>query len=204
MTVHPAAQTPTKRERARDMEVNGYKIEIGADLQDADLRGTDLRGTDLRRADLRYADLQDADLQRADLRCADLRGANLRGAGLQRADLRGADLRGADLRGANLQDAVLQDARGGILSVTRLPSGDARLLPTCDGWVLHVGCWTGTTESLRDLIAQEDDWPAATGDEITRRSPMLAALADLCDAYSAAHADDLAAVAHWDAEAATA
>jgi hypothetical protein len=54
------------------------------------------------------------------------------------------------------------------------------------------------------MIASDDpsDWPEAdTLDEIRRRRPMLAALADLCDAYAEAHPDELAAVAHWAEEA---
>ena len=137
-------------------------------------RVPDLRGADLRGANLRYADLRGADL-----RGADLRGANLRG-----ADLRGANLRYANLRGANLQYADLSGADP-ILSVTGLPSGHAILTPTVSGWALRVGCWTGTIDGLRTLIAQDDGWPEAEGDQIAVRRPMLAALADMCEVWAA-------------------
>ena len=137
------------------------------------LRGANLWGANLRRADLRGADLRDANLWRADLWRADLRGANL-----WRADLRGADLRRADLRGANLW-GVRE-----VLSITSLPSGHATLMPTPVGWQLRVGCWTGSTAELRELIAQDTGWPEAEGEQIAARRPMLAALADMCDAWA--------------------
>ena len=136
------------------------------------------------------ADLTRANLRGANLRGADLRGADLRRAGLTRADLRRADLRGADLRGAYLWGANLWGTYGGILAVPcGLPSGQVILVPTPDGWTLIVGCWTGTVESLRDLIATDEDWPEARGDEVARRRPILAALCDLADAHMVYHAD---------------
>ncbi|WP_275951674.1 pentapeptide repeat-containing protein [Gordonia sihwensis] len=143
------------------------------------LRGADLRGANLSYANLRYANLWDADLRYADLRGANLRGANLSGAGLWGADLRGANLRGANLSGAGLWGA------DPILSVTGLPSGHAILTPTVSGWALSVGCWTGTIDGLRTLIAQDDGWPEAEGDQIAVRRPMLAALADMCEVWAA-------------------
>lgn len=130
-------------------------------------------GKSLRWADLRGANLQGADLRWADLRWADLRGADLRG-----ADLWGANLWGADLRGANLW-GVRE-----VLSITSLPSGHATLMPTPGGWQLRVGCWTGSTAELRELIAQDTGWPEAEGEQVTARRPMLAALADMCDAWA--------------------
>ena len=73
-----------------------------------------------------------------------------------------------------------------MLAVSGLPSGHAIYWPTPYGWSLRVGCWTGTPDTLRTLIAG-DDWPEATGDERDRRRPGLAALADLCDAHAALH-----------------
>ena len=151
------------------------------------LRGADLRSANLWGADLWGADLWDANLWGADLRGADLRGANLRGANLRSANLRGADLWGADL----------WDANRVVLSVTGLPSGQAILTPTPDGWTLRVGCWMGTVDELRTLIAG-DKWPEAQGDQITVRRPMLAALADMCDAWIADRGDVLdAVIAKW-------
>lgn len=101
-----------------------------------------------------------------------------------------ADLSWADLSWADLAGADLTAATGGILRIDGLPSGQVTLVPTPDGWVLDVGCWRQhTTDDLRTLIAGTD-WPeAATSAEQDRRRPGLAAVADLCDVYAAAHPD---------------
>ena len=121
-------------------------------------------------------------------------GANLRGADLWGANLRGADLRGADLRGANLRGANLWGANGGILQVTGLHPYQAVMIPTVQGWWLRIGCWQGTTQGLRDLIAKDEGWPEAHGDQITARRPLLNVLADMCDLHAANHEDALDAV----------
>lgn len=114
----------------------------------------------------------------------DLWGADLRGANLQ-----GANLQGADLRGANLRGAI------GVLSIPAgIPSGPVLCYPLTDGWFMRVGCWWGTPGELRTLIAQDDDWPEAEGDEITRRRPYLEAVLGLVDVYTADRAADLVAV----------
>ena len=105
----------------------------------------------------------------------DLRGANLRG-----ADLQGANLRGANLRGA------MGDALGLLLSVQGLPSGRAVLFPTPAGWQLQVGCWEGTVDDLSVLIASDEGWPEAEGDECAERRPGLEALIVMCRAHIAA------------------
>ena len=198
--------------RAAVREAVAAKIDLGgADLYGADLRGANLGGADLRGADLRGTDLYGADLRGAYLYGAYLRGANLGGANLRGADLRGANLRGADLRGADLYGAYLRGAylrgaylRGanlggaGLLHIDGLPSGSATLIAETDGWLLKVGCWEGTTDQLRAMIAKDEDWPEATGDQITERRPMLTALADMCDAWAARHGHllELARKAH--------
>ena len=126
----------------------------------------------------------------ADLRGANLRGANLRGADLRGADLRGANLWGADLRGANLRGADLW----GALRIDGIPSGQVTLLPTPDGWDLRVGCWHGTPDELRDLVAG-DNWPEARGDEIVRRRPYLTGALALIDAHTADRAETITALA---------
>ena len=125
-------------------------------------------------------------------------------------DLRGANLRGANLRGANLRGADLRDtsgASGVAMGVSGLPSGASTLYPTPDGWRLTVGCWQGTPDTLRTMIASDDGWPEATGAECARRRPSLQALLALlallalCDDHIARHPDtitDLAAT--WTAE----
>jgi hypothetical protein len=151
-------------------------------LGGANLLGANLLGANLRKANLLGANLRGADLRGANLRGADLWGANLRDADLWGADLTDANLRDADLRGANLRGA---DWDG--LQITGLPSGQIVLTPTPDGWELRVGCWAGTIDGLRTLIAQDDDWPEAEGDEITRRRPGLQAAIALIDAHIALH-----------------
>lgn len=159
-------------------------------IEDAKRRGVCL--------DLSRADLSGAVLFRADLSGADLSHADLSRADLSRAVLSHADLSGADLSGANMLWAVLSGVKGGILAVDGLPSGRAILRPLVTGWSLDIGCWLGhTVDELRTLVAGTD-WPEAEGDEQDRRRPGLLALADLCDAHIASHADDLAAVVeHW-------
>jgi len=99
-------------------DVNGYRIEPGADLRGEDLRGEDLTGADLSGADLSGADLSGADLSGANLSEAYLFNARLIGALLTDANLEevwggfipeyslvAANLSGANLKGANLKGA---------------------------------------------------------------------------------------------------
>ena len=166
----------------------------GADLFGANLFGADLSGAVLSGADLSRADLFGANLRGANLRRADLSGADLFGADLSRADLSRANLFGANLRGADLRGADLYGARGGILTVDGLHPYRALLVPLTTGWWLTIERWEGATADLRALIARDEGWPEAKGEQIAIRRPMLAALADLCDAHAAGHAADLAAV----------
>lgn len=147
-----------------------------------------LEAAHLHNADLWDADLWDADLRDANLRGANLRGANLRGADLRGADLWGANLRGADLWGADLRDAYLWGADLRVLTVDGLPSGRVSLIPTCDGWDLNVGCWSGSVSDLEELIATNEGWPEASGEECDRRRPGLQALIALCRAHMDANA----------------
>ena len=187
--------------RAAVLEAAKAKADLsGADLRGADLSGADLRWANLSGADLRGADLSGADLREADLRGADLRWADLRWANLREADLSGADLSGANLREADLRGADLREASSRVvLAVRGLPSGPVEFKPTPDGWRISIGCWREhTTDELRALIAKDTGWPEATGAHVTARRPMLAAVADLCDAWAADRADVLAEiVAKW-------
>lgn len=152
-------------------------------LRNADLAGAELQGADLAAANLAGANLEGADLRYAYLGGADLRDANLRGAFLRGANLQGVSLRGANLRGAD----------GGILQVTGLHPYPAYMVPTAGGWELSIGCWTGSIDALRVMIAG-DEWPEAAPHEQIKRRPILAALADLCDAHATYHAHALACV----------
>ena len=148
---------------------------------DANLRGADLRG-----ANLRGANLRGADLRGADLRNANLRGANLGGADLTDADMTGANLRNANLRGANLTWTA-RAAR--ILHLEGLPSGETIFMPTPTGWHLTVGCWEGNLEDFKTLIASDEGWPEARGDEVARRRPSLQAVAALCEDHMCRYPD---------------
>ena len=204
--------TPMTRSEVLDLIVQAREHNLrpnlrGVDMQGVDLRGADLRGADLRGADLRYADLRGASLRYADmggasLRYADLRGADLRGASLRGASLRYADLREADLRYADLREADMRYACGTpeTLVITGLPSGNATLAPWADGWELRVGCWYGTPDSLAELIATDEGWPEATGEECARRRPLLEALIVLCRAWIDAHPDAIEQAAEAQAE----
>ena len=175
----PGGRLNLRRADLSGTDLSGANLR-GADLSDADLSGANLRGANLSWASLRRADLSDADLSRANLRHADLRWANLRRANLRRADLRWADLSDADLRWARTEYP--------ILSIPDTPSGPTVLIHTGGAWRLDIGCWQErTVRELRDLIATDDGWPDATGEECARRRPILAAVADLCDAHIAYH-----------------
>lgn len=153
-----------------------YTQLTGAILREANLSGADLRGASLHGADLSEANLPATNLRSVDLSDATLSWANLSGANLYYADLTGVDLIGASLRGANLYGV------GQILRVDNLPSGQATLTPTTGGWVLTVGCWRGTVNGLRELIAG-DIWPEAEGEEQARRRPSLELLIDMCEVH---------------------
>ena len=159
------------------LTANALREALDVSLYWADLREADLRGANLYWADLRGANLSWANLRGANLYGADLRGANLYGANLSWARLYGANLREANLRGASVSHPLLS---------CDTPSGRLTLVPLHDHWHLRIGCWTGTTDDLRTLIAG-DDWPEAEGAEQDKRRPVLAAIADLVDAHIAYH-----------------
>ncbi|MDU5809264.1 MAG: pentapeptide repeat-containing protein [Finegoldia magna] len=149
----------------------------------------------LRKADLRGANLRKADLYGSNLRGADLHEADLRGANLHLANLRGANLYGVDLRGANLYGRLWDG-----LCIDGIHPYRCLLIPTPDGWRVTIGCWSGTVAELRSLIASDDGWPEATGEQAAERRPLLSAFCDLCDTHMAAHPgviDNLAA--RWSA-----
>jgi len=131
----------------RKYKVNGYKIELGANLEGADLRGANLfeanlEGANLFEANLRGADLEEADLSGADLRGANLYGANLRGANLYGASLFNANLKGANLISANLKGANIYDIKGKDI-LTFQASKDFAY--ACDGYI-KIGCKTYKVE----------------------------------------------------------
>ena len=65
---------------------------------------------------------------------------------------------------------------------------------------MQVGCWRGSPDDLRALIAKDDGWPEATGDEIKRRRPYLEAVLIHVDLITAEKADLIPALAEkWGA-----
>lgn len=176
----------------------------GADFTGSDLRGSDLRysnlsGATLTRANLDRArlsgsDLRDAIFCEANLRAATLRYADLSSAYVYRTNLRYTDLRHANLSGVDLYDADIRYAQLTGLLIDGLPSGHLIFIPTPEGWSLTIGCWEGTPDELREMIAKDEGWPEARGREVALRRPMLEAMADACDSYAAANPDAVAEV----------
>lgn len=171
------------------------------DLRDVDLSGSNMSGTNLRCADLAYAKLHRTNLRYADLAYAnlynatptkaDLSDTNLRYTNMYGAELTGADLRRAYMHDTNLTSADLSSTKMCGLFIDGLPSGRLIFNPTPEGWHLYIGCWEGTIQELRAMIAGDDGWPEARGEEITVRRPMLETMAAACEAYAAAHPDAL-------------
>lgn len=166
----------------------------GAYMHYANLTGANLRSANLTGAHLSLANMTDAYLGRANLSDSRLTGAFLSRSDLYRANLSNADLRRAYLAGADLTSANLAGASLTGLAIEGLPSGSLTFVPTLRGWTLRIGCWEGTTDGLREMIAGDHGWPEAEGEEIAYRRPMLEAAADTCDAYAAAHPDALAEI----------
>lgn len=155
-------------------KTNAQKIQEWRDAHP----GTRLNQAALR--DLVGADLTGADLSRANLLWADLSGADLRRADLRRADLFGANLSGAD--------------KWGGLRLDGLASGQVTMVPTPNGWVLNVGCWSGTVDELEALASGDEGWPEAVGEERERRRPGLLALVPVLRAHQEYHHDKLVVV----------
>ena len=62
-------------------------------------------------------------------------------------------------------------------------------MPTPTGWHLTVGCWEGNLEDFKTLIASDEGWPEARGDEVARRRPSLQAVAALCEDHMCRYPD---------------
>lgn len=110
------------------------------------------------------------------------------GTRLNQAALR--DLSGANLRRANLSGAN----KWGGLRLDGLASGQVTMVPTPNGWVLNVGCWSGTVDELEALASGDEGWPEAVGEERERRRPGLLALVPVLRAHQEYHHDKLGAV----------
>lgn len=106
----------------------------------------------------------------------------------KRPNLSKADLAGANFTGADLSNTTMSRVRGlPVLSITGLPSGKAILLPTPDGWQLHVGSWAGTPDALRELNTDNGSTIDPAPDDFDNNRPLHTAVADLADAFITAH-----------------
>ena len=81
------------------------------------------------------------------------------------------------------------------------PSGEIILYPTCEGWQMYVGCWSGTPNELRNLISNNDGWPEALPEDIPRRRQYLEAALVMCDLFMADNRAALEACEKWSTEA---
>lgn len=158
-----------------------------ADLERANLSGATLHSAYLAGGNLVNTDLSNTSCYRANLSGTDLAGARLFCTNLACASLTRAYLRGTDLRYANVHRALLTRAVWDGLQVGPLPSGPAAVVPTSAGWEIRVGCWRGTLGELETLIAQDDGWPEAEGEEIKRRRPILKAFIALAKTHIEDH-----------------
>lgn len=165
-----------------------------ADMTGAYLHHANLSGAILRCAILRYANLHRAGVAHANLTDTDLRDAILCHANVYHSDLSGANMSGSNLRGVDLRGVDLTDTEVCGLFADGLPSGNLAFIPTPEGWILTIGCWTGTTHTLREMIAKDTGWPEAEGEQITVRRPMLEAMAAACDTYASVHPNAVADV----------
>lgn len=146
------------------------------------------------RPSLAYRNLAHMDLAGLDLSGVDFTGAYMPGVYAPGVDLTRSILYRANLTGAYLAGANLYRARLIGLFLDGLPSGNLIFLPTTDGWHLTIGCWSGTTTELREMIAGDEGWPEAEGEDISVLRPALMAAADMCDTYAASYPDAVAQV----------
>lgn len=164
------------------------------DLSYLDLSGVDLSGSNMSYSNLARANLRGTDLAHTNLHCANLAYSNLRSSILTRANLSYADLSSAILTNAILYHANLTGVKMCGLFLKGLPSGRLSFIPTPEGWHLAIGCWEGTVDELRVMIAEDHGWPEARGEEIAMRRPVLKAMAATCEAFAATNHHALADV----------
>ena len=190
----------------RNMNLSGVDLSR-LDLSDAifaksDLTRTNFGGSNLTRADFTEANLVraylssanccEANFYSADLGAVTASHANFDSAYMYRTDLRHSYLRYSNLSGVDIHEADLRYANLTGLLASGLPSGNLTFIPTPEGWGLTIGCWEGTTDELREMIAKDEGWPEAEGEQITERRPMLEGMVAACDAYAAAHPNAVA------------
>ena len=205
MEIVSTARTKNERPNLRGLNLTSLDLS-GLDFSGADLRDTNLSYSNLSHANLRNTNMAYANMHRTNLHYANLAFANLHNVAATRAELSDTILRHtfmhrADLTGANLSRAYMYSTnfRGADLSgvtmcglfLDGLPSGRLILSPTPEGWHLTIGCWEGTIDTLREMIAKDVDWPVAEGEDITMRRPMLEVAAAMCETYAAAHPNAL-------------
>lgn len=148
-----------------------YLSKRGSRLESMNMKGADLSGMDLSGARFLRCNMGDCNLENTYLR-----GASFDGCSLWNANFAGAKLSITRFYGVSLE---------GLLQVSGLPSGIVTLIPTYRGWVIQVGCWSGTLQELQELIRQNHGWPEAEGDEVRNRRPALRGLLKLAQGHIA-------------------
>ena len=163
------------REQGARPDLSGLDLS-NLDLSNLDLSCLNLSKSNLSRSNLSLSNMSECDLSDADLSWSNMSGTVLCGSRLRGSNLRWVDLNGADLRWINWDGLLVEGLH---------PHYRRLLVPEPEGWWVLIGCWEGTVEELRDLIAKDEGWPEARGSEILQRRPLLSVFADLCDAYAA-------------------
>ena len=183
--------------RKQVQEIVAKEREAGnrPDLSRRDLSGLNLSGLDLSDVNFLYSNCQNTNF----------RGSDCQGAYFFNSDCSGAIFGEANCQNAIFQHSNCQDANfylsncagvkfqytdcrrtffRGLLRLQGLPSGPVVFKPTPAGWELEVGCWDGTPDTLERLIATDEGWPEAVGDECAERRPGLEAVVALCRAQT--------------------
>lgn len=158
------------------------KLYHGSNVTDS-LAFADLSHLDLSSADLRGANMEGAYCHSTIFNGANLNDANLNGACLRNADLVYSHLRETDLRNTDLNGVDLRSANSSIFLVVGLHRYPMWAVPAKDGWQVTIGCWRGTTDDLRELIAGEN-WPESSFEQRKKLRPVLSAFADMCDEHA--------------------
>lgn len=170
-------------------------------IEDSNFQSSTLPESVFARAYVRNTRFVFANLSNTNLEASSFIRCNLGSVRLHMATMIGAELTGSDLYMARTSGTMFTSDHGvGIYAQAGLPSGPVYMFPTSEGWELHVGCWYGSVEELEDLIAGDDGWPEAEGEECYRRRPGLQALVASLRAHQELHLEELSSIQrYWEA-----
>lgn len=135
-----------------------------ANLYSANLSGSDLSYTTLAGCTLDFTDLRDTDLKLANLTDARMYAATFGKADLTGANLAGCDLSVADFLDATLKAAVLAPTRGAHLVLNTNALGYCVVMPTWQGWKIHV--WRSPGE--RYYCMSLDEFCVRAGESVNK------------------------------------